>query len=150
MSTGAETHGVGELDITPAEVYENRERKQSLFQLSGDPFAELTGRGNRQSISEIGGAHAAAETRRRSSAGQGGAAAAAVAAHNKSHSGYNGHHLEPIVSRAEASNAGESAAGSSTVAGSDHHHPTTNDTTTAPITKYDYVDPDSVAPDEVR
>jgi hypothetical protein len=47
------------LDLDPVTVYDNRERKLSMFQLGSDPFSEISGR--RESI-------AMAEERRRSSA----------------------------------------------------------------------------------
>src|SRR5271163_1526820 len=87
-----ETVGVGETGYTPAEEYEVRERKQSLFQLSSDPFQALTGSGHRQSISAVGGDVAVQASRRRSSA----VAPHTVAAATHHHSGFDGKTLEPI------------------------------------------------------
>ena len=95
----AEIANVAPLDnhMTPAEQYEVRERKQSLFQLSSDPFA-IVANEHRQSISAAETGAAAAATRRRSSAVAPDAAAAAASHH---HSGYEGNKLETIVSKAE-------------------------------------------------
>ncbi|KIW17499.1 hypothetical protein PV08_04693 [Exophiala spinifera] len=92
--SNAEIAGLGETGMTPAEQYEVRERKQSLFQLSDDPFENIAGR-HRTSISGVAsGASAAATTRRRSSA-------VAPDAMGPSHSGYHGEHLATIESRNE-------------------------------------------------
>lgn len=132
-----EIHGVGEIDLTPAEVYEQRERKQSLVQFSGDPFQQLVGAGHRSSSisGAAAGASTAATVRRRSSAAPGGAAAAAAKA--VANSGYAGPALAPIQSIAEASseNAADPASNNAAKA-------------SAPIEHYD--DPDAVAPHEVR
>jgi hypothetical protein len=93
----AEIVGVGETGLTPAEQYEARERKQSLFQLSNDPFDQLAGR-HRQSVSGIASGASDAATRRRSSA-----VAPDTHAAMASHSGYAHHSdkLAPIESRPE-------------------------------------------------
>ncbi|KEF63269.1 uncharacterized protein A1O9_01246, partial [Exophiala aquamarina CBS 119918] len=90
-----ETAGIGETMMTPAEAFEVRERKQSLFQLSSDPFDVIAGR-HRQSVSGLASGASAEATRRRSSAVAPDAAAAAA-----SHNRYHGQNLEPIESRAE-------------------------------------------------
>lgn len=99
-----QTAGVGELEITPAEAYQQRERKQSLFQLSEDPFDQLGGNRHRASVSDVGGAAAVAASRRRSSAvapDQQRAMHSATASHGH-FSGYgNGDKLAPIESRPE-------------------------------------------------
>jgi len=158
--TAAETVGIAPLDdhMTPAEQYEVRERKQSLFQLSGDPFDVLANR-NRQSMSGPASGASAAATRRRSSA-VGPDAAAATAAHH--HSGFDGDKLEPIVSKAEvpagSSHNGESSASAhfsedtlnrdsiDPVAGHSGEHTRHHDA----VTTGHHHDPDSVAPHEVR
>ncbi|KAJ9605038.1 hypothetical protein H2200_010427 [Cladophialophora chaetospira] len=102
--TDAETQGIAPLDhLTPAEQYEARERKQSLFQLSSDPFDNLRG-SHRQSISgAVTGASAAATRRRSSAVAPDGVAAAQGGRH---HSGFDGNKLEPIVSRADGPSGG--------------------------------------------
>lgn len=120
----AETAGVADLNsqMTPAEQYEVRERKQSMFQISDDPFAAMAGAHRKSSIvpGEIGALSDA--TRRRSSAvAPDHTHAAANALH---HSGYDGStQLQPIESRADAPAAGLSDAGGSgtTAADGDHH-----------------------------
>jgi len=80
--------------IDPVEAYENRERKMSMFTLSNDPFDQLAGR--RTSVvndSAIG------VGRRRSSAVAPDHVPTASQGHQ--HSGYDGDHLAPIVSRVE-------------------------------------------------
>lgn len=93
--------GVGETGYSKAEEFETRENKAALFDMSSDPFQQLTGRGHRGSIA-AGAASGAAEARRRSSAvapDHMGAARQATAAHY--HSGYDGdqNRLAPIPSR---------------------------------------------------
>ncbi|OQV04739.1 hypothetical protein CLAIMM_09579 isoform 1 [Cladophialophora immunda] len=152
--SAAEIANVAPLDahMTPAEQYEVRERKQSLFQLSSDPFDIMANR-NRQSISGATTGASAAATRRRSSAVAPDAAAAAA-----SHSGYHGEKLAPIESRPEGpptSSNNEAASGHTSdtlsrdsidpVEGS---HARAYDAVTA---GHDHpADPDSVAPHEVR
>ena len=58
------TTGVGETGIPPAEAYEARERKLSMFQLTNDPFNQISGR--RESLT--GEQSAIGTGRRRSSA----------------------------------------------------------------------------------
>ncbi|EXJ81305.1 hypothetical protein A1O3_07595 [Capronia epimyces CBS 606.96] len=91
----AEITGVGETGMTPAEQFEVRERKQSLFQLSGDPFDLVAGR-HRRSVSGVASGASDAATRRRSSA-----VAPDVVAAMASHSGYHGDKLAPIESKPE-------------------------------------------------
>lgn len=98
--------------MTPAEEYEVRERKQSMFQLSDDPFDTLAGR-HRQSVSGVASGASNAATRRRSSA-------VAPDAHEAmaSHSGYKNDKLDklaPIQSRPEIPpvNFGENTFGES-------------------------------------
>jgi hypothetical protein len=155
---------VGSLDqtMTPAEAYDVRERKQSLFQLSSDPFAIVAGTGHRQSISGAVTGASAAATRRRSSA----VAPDHAGAHGHSHSGYDGgNKLETIVSKVDgapvagSSHNGESSAASGQISvnNRDSIDPVGGNGTTGEHTKfYDSVttghhhDPDSVAPHEVR
>ncbi|KIW84265.1 hypothetical protein AYO20_08199 [Fonsecaea nubica] len=151
--SAAEIANVAPLDahMTPAEQYEVRERKQSLFQLSSDPFDIMANR-NRQSISGATTGASAAATRRRSSAVAPDAAAAA------SHSGYHGEKLAPIESRPEGP-----PATSNIEAGSGHTSDTLSRDSIDPAEgsharTYDAVtaghnhpvDPDSVAPHELR
>ncbi|ETI29015.1 hypothetical protein G647_01468 [Cladophialophora carrionii CBS 160.54] len=161
--SAAEIKNVASLDdhMTPAEQYEVRERKQSLFQLSSDPFDNLANR-HRQSVSGAVTGASAAATRRRSSAVAPDATVATAAA-GHSHSGYDsGHKLEPIVSKADGPTA-SSHNGESSLSGhiSDD---TLNRDSIDPVggrsgehtRHYDAVttghhhDPDSVAPHEVR
>lgn len=118
--------------MTPAEAFEVRERKQSLFQLSDDPFDVLAGR-HRQSVSGVASSASADASRRRSSATAQDAAAAAA-----SHHRYHGENLAPIESRTE----GPPTNGLSSNPTGGVYKPTT-----IPI---DYDDPDAVAPDERR
>ena len=87
--------GHGQCELVAPEVFEVRERKQSLFQVSSDPFDVVAGR-HRQSISGVASSASAAATRRRSSAVAPDAAAAVAA-----HGGYQGDKLAPIESRPE-------------------------------------------------
>lgn len=126
--SNVETAGVGDLSaqMTPAEQYEVRERKQSMFQVSDDPFAALAGTHRRSSIvpGEIGTASQA--TRRRSSAVAPDAMHAAAAHH---HSGYDGDNkLAPIESRVDAPAATgiSDASGSGTTAAESHDHTASN------------------------
>ena len=109
------TVGVADLDntMTPAEQYEVRERKQSLFQISDDPFAALAGSHRKSSIvpGEISAASQA--TRRRSSAVAPDAVHAAAGHH---HSGYDGEKLAPIQSIPPIGGVSSEAGGSSTAA----------------------------------
>ena len=113
--------------LTPAEAFEVRERKQSLFQLSSDPFDVIAGR-HRQSVSGVASGASAEATRRRSSAVAPDAAAAAA-----SHKRSSGDKLAPIESRSEMPSSSASQT------------PCTS--TTVPV---NYEDPDAVAPDERR
>lgn len=86
--------------MTRAEEFEVRENKASLFDLSSDPFAQITGSGHRASVSGMAGPAAAAAARRRSSA------VAPHHAHDETqhhhHSGYDGDQkLAPVESRTE-------------------------------------------------
>lgn len=116
--------GVGETGYSKAEEYEVRENKASLFDLSSDPFQQITGSGHRASVSGpvvVGGA---AEARRRSSA---------VAPHlmhdeHAHHSGFGGEKLAPIESRTDGDEIRPSTEGThptTTING-----PTTTTTTT--------------------
>jgi hypothetical protein len=155
LIVAAETHGVGELDTTPAEQYEVRERKQSLFQLSSDPFDVLANR-HRQSISGDAIGVSAAATRRRSSA-VAPDAAAAMAAAGQHHSGYDGNKLETIVSRADAPPT-QTHNGEGSNSGHVSEEGTLNRDSIDPVasrheavtTAHQVHDPDSVAPHEVR
>ncbi|RVX72231.1 hypothetical protein B0A52_04435 [Exophiala mesophila] len=165
----AETAGIGETGSTPAEAYEVRERKQSLFQVSADPFDTLAGR-HRQSVSGVASSASAAATRRRSSA-VAPDADAAVHAHQASqhhHSGFDGDKLEPIMSRQELPpvDVGETSLTSSGISSSTTpqsqnglarngvggEHTRFHDATTVGHNhnQQTYDDPDSVAPDERR
>jgi hypothetical protein len=119
-TSDAETAGVADLstEMTPAEQYEVRERKQSMFQISDDPFAAMTGR-HRASIIDSGEVGmAAAATRRRSSAVAPHAAQAAATHH---HSGYDGaDKLAPIESRPDGAPVNSDAGGSSITAADSH------------------------------
>jgi hypothetical protein len=143
--------------MTPAEQFEVRERKQSLFQLSSDPFDVIAGR-NRQSVSgATTGASAAATTRRRSSAVAPDAAAAAAGHH---HSGYDGDKLETIVSRADGQPPAHSHNRESSTSGHSQEGTLNRDSIDPvggehglvhdAVTTERYHDPDSVAPHEVR
>lgn len=121
-ASNAETAGVADLstEMTPAEQYEVRERKQSMFQISDDPFAAMAGK-HRASVidpGEVGMASAA--TRRRSSAVAPHAVQAAAAHH---HSGYDGADtLQPIESRADVPPGGVSSeGGDSSITAADSH-----------------------------
>jgi len=94
--------------LDPVERYENRERKLSMFQLTTDPFDQITGR-----RSSVVTDSALGVGRRRSSAVAPDAMHSATARH---HSGFDGDQLAPIESRPDAA-------------------PTksTNTTTTAPV-----------------
>lgn len=166
MITDAEVADVAPLDnfMTPAEQFEVRERKQSLFQLSSDPFDVVANR-HRQSISGATTGASAAATRRRSSA-VAPDAAAATAAHT--HSGYDGHKLETIESRVEGGPQHASSNNGASSASAHFSEDTLNRDSIDPVgdrgaasaghTKHydavtaghDHHDPDSVAPHEVR
>ncbi|KAK5943461.1 hypothetical protein PMZ80_004468 [Knufia obscura] len=89
--------GVGDIQMSAAEVYEQRDNKTAFAEFSGDPFKQLTGQGHRQSVSGIAGPAAAAAARRRSSA----VAPDAVVATHHHHSGYDGdNRLNTVESRA--------------------------------------------------
>ncbi|KIX96057.1 uncharacterized protein Z520_08312 [Fonsecaea multimorphosa CBS 102226] len=147
--SAAEIANVAPLDahMTPAEQYEVRERKQSLFQLSSDPFDIMANR-NRQSISGATTGASTAATRRRSSAVAPDAAAAAA-----SHSGYHGEKLAPIESRPEGPPTRNSGHSSDTLSRdsidpAEGSHARAYDAVTA---QHDHpADPDSVAPHETR
>ncbi|KIX07042.1 uncharacterized protein Z518_05019 [Rhinocladiella mackenziei CBS 650.93] len=154
--SAAEIAGIGETGMTPAEQFEVRERKQSLFQLSSDPFDVVVGR-HRQSVSGVATGASAAATRRRSSAVAPDTAAAATI-----HRGYHGDKLAAIESRPEIPPAsvvdtafGESGAGSgntSETLNTDGEHTTHHDPVT---TGHDRIhkhhnDQDDVAPHEIR
>lgn len=125
--------GVGDTGYSKAEEYEVRENKQSLFDLSSDPFQQITGSGHRASVSGpvvVGGA---ADARRRSSA------VAPHTMHEESHhhSGYDGDKLAPIESRADGDEIRPSTEGT---------HPTTTlngPTTTTTTTTTTSVHPSS-------
>ncbi len=159
MSSDHETKGIGELETTAAEQYEVRERKQSLFQLSDDPFDIMAAR-NRQSVSGAATGASAAASRRRSSAVAPDAAAAAA---GHKHSGYDGgNKLETIVSRADGppagSHNGESSASGhiserdsiDPVAPNGGHSGGDHTRIYDAVTTGHHHDPDSVAPHEVR
>jgi hypothetical protein len=166
----AESKGVAPLDeyLTPAEQFETRERKQSMFQLSDDPFDVLANR-HRSSISGATTGASAAATRRRSSAVAPDAAHAAAGHH---HSGYDGNNnnLTTIESRVEPARNGESSGVSDTTrdsidpvkagngehtkfhdaASKGHNHGTHGLLQGQNLTTEEHHDPDSVAPHEVR
>ncbi|KAK5090561.1 hypothetical protein LTS08_002531 [Lithohypha guttulata] len=92
--------GVGETGMSRAEEFDTRENKASLFDISNDPFQQLTGSGHRASVSGAAAPVAAAARRRSSAVAPD--AAAATAAHNHHTSGYSGSQgLETIPSRVE-------------------------------------------------
>lgn len=122
--------GVGETNLTKAEEFETRENKASLFDLSSDPFQQLTGSGHRASVSGIAAPAAAEAARRRSSAVAPDHMRAAQEAHqNHLHSGYDGDKLAPIDSRADADEISRSSDGGYPSA-TTHTGPTTTTTTT--------------------
>ncbi|KAK5209744.1 hypothetical protein LTR99_002598 [Exophiala xenobiotica] len=169
----AEIAGVGETGMTPAEQYEVRERKQSLFQLSTDPFENLAGR-HRTSISGVASSASAAATRRRSSA------VAPDVQPGAPHSGYHGENLATIESRTEGPpvNFGETnfggragsastsdtlehgtastsnATGTSSTSGRGHagEHTVVHDAVTVGHNHNEILgqDPDQIAPHEIR
>ena len=121
----AEVHGVADLSthMTPAEQFEVRERKQSMFQISDDPFAAVAGAHRRPSVvpGEIGVASQA--TRRRSSAVAPDHIQDATTAHH--HSGYDGSNkLEPIESRVDGPTTGLSDTGGSGTTAAEGEHRT--------------------------
>lgn len=130
----AEIDGVGETGQSAAEAYEVREEKASMFDLSGDPFQQVSGRGHRASVSGIAGP-AAADARRRSSA-------VAPDIHHHQHSGYDGDEkLAPIASHVDGdeirpSTERQTGSGYNTTTG-----PTT--TTTTSTTTATHVNPAS-------
>ncbi|KAJ4570275.1 hypothetical protein HRR83_006944 [Exophiala dermatitidis] len=158
----AEISGVGETGMTPAEQFEVRERKQSLFQLSGDPFDLVAGR-HRQSVSGVASGASDAATRRRSSA-----VAPDIVPAMASHSGYHGEKLATIQSRPEVppqsfnttafgdNGASSGSSGSRDPSalgnGAEGQHHIYHDIVTSGRPHRAHVDddPDSVAPDEVR
>ena len=101
LCTETQTVGVGELDQTPAQAYEVRERKQSVVNFSSDPFQQLIGKGHRASISggtALEAANQATERRRSSAVGP---HAQQHIEHVQHKSGYDGDNLAPIDSRPE-------------------------------------------------
>lgn len=156
---GALIADVGDTGYSKAEEYEQRERKQSMFQESSDPFQQFTAKGHRQSVSDQAGP-GAAYARRKSSALAPDAMAAAAHHHENhqpgSHSGFASEPLAPIESRTEFP-------GTQT---SNFTQPSTTTTTTTTTTTssntagnnqhglyHDTVtheDPDSVGPHDVR
>ncbi|KAL2438738.1 hypothetical protein ABEF95_013512 [Exophiala dermatitidis] len=158
----AEISGVGETGMTPAEQFEVRERKQSLFQLSGDPFDLVAGR-HRQSVSGVASGASDAATRRRSSA-----VAPDIVPSMGSHSGYHGEKLATIQSRPEVppqsfdtttfgdNGASSGSSGSRDASalgnGAEGQHHIYHDIVTSGRPHRAHVDDDSdsVAPDEVR
>jgi hypothetical protein len=135
----AEIVGIGETGKSQAEEFEVRERKQSMFQSSSDPFAIVTNKGHRQSVSAQGAVEVAAAAYRRKSSALAPDAMRAAAGHH--HSGYGGDKLEPIQSRADGQgdNSQLSTAAEGSTNGAHHIHHIE-----------DYEDPDAVAPHEVR
>ena len=146
--------------MTPAEDYEVRERKQSMFQLSDDPFAQATGTGHRGSIAGIGGAHVIEAQKRRKSSAIGPDVHAAA----QHHSGYDGDKLAPIQSRIDGDGVTDhDITGNGTAGyGTTSNGPTTTTTTTTSTTttsnaghanfynQATHDDPDSVAPHDTR
>lgn len=126
LTQDAEVHldGVGETGLSKAEEYEIRENKESMFDLSRDPFKEITGGGHRASVSGPAIAAAAGDARRKSSIAPDHAYAAQKAVQN---SGYHGSNLAPIESRKEDE---ITPSQSSHGGGSTHNGPTTTTTTT--------------------
>lgn len=161
MVAEAEITSVGDTGMTPAQQFEVRERKQSLFQLSGDPFDLVAGR-HRQSVSGVASGASDAATRRRSSA-----VAPDIIPTTASHSGYHGERLAPIESRPEIppetfanisfGNNGESSGSSfdrepaAHDGGAEGGHTRYYDAATKGHNHLAHAgDPDSVAPGEVR
>lgn len=115
-----------DIPVDPVERYENRERKLSMFQLTTDPFDEITGR--RTSVvtdSALG------VGRRRSSAV---APDAMHAAADRHHSGLHGDRLEPIESRAEVPPTTTTANTSTAAANETTHDRVTGGTDTSDTT----------------
>lgn len=139
----AQIVGVGDTNMTKAEEFETRENKAALFDLSSDPFQQLTGSGHRASVSGIAGPAAAqpAAARRRSSAVAPDHMQAAQEAHH--HSGYDGDNkLAPIASRVD----------DEIRPSTEEQHPTTTyttpaTTTTTTTTTSTHVNPSSGAVD---
>lgn len=115
--------------MSRAEEFETRENKASLFDLSSDPFAQVTGTGHRASISAGAAPVAAAAARRRSSA----VAPDLHHAEHQHHSGYEGNNLQPIQSRMD-DEITPSTDGHSGTTGTTGTYPTTAFTHTGPTT----------------
>lgn len=120
-----------------------------MFELSTDPFQQLTGSGHRASITGAAAeAEAAAAARRRSSA----VAPDAQHAATHHHSGYDGAQLQPIESKAEGEPDKITPSQDSTAANG--HDGIGNNAATAQAGTTTYHDattthdPDSVAPHE--
>lgn len=146
--------------MSKAEDFEVRDRKQSVFDLSSDPFQQISGAGHRQSVSGPAVA-GAADARRRSSAVAPDAARATANAGHGHHSGYQGETLAPIQSRTDGAPATETVGSASM---NQYEYGTSTGTGTGTTTTNNGVssgehglyhdiatnDPDSVAPNEVR
>jgi len=100
LCTETQIEGIGETGMSRAEEFEAHENKASLFDLSSDPFSQLSGQGHRASVSGPGIAAVASDARRRSSAVAPDQAQAARQATLRT--GYDGgNNLAPIESRTE-------------------------------------------------
>lgn len=154
----AEIANVGETGYSKAEEYEQRERKQSLFQESSDPFQLISGKGHRQSVSGQAGP-GAAYARRKSSALAPDAMAAATNHHQTNapgaHSGYGGETLAPIDSRSDfpgtqTSNFVQPSTTTTTTTTTTSSHTTGNNQHGLYHDTVTHEDPDSVGPRDVR
>lgn len=140
VCSGTQIEGVGDTGYTKAEEYASRERKQSLFQESTDPFQQITATGHRQSISAA--ALPVAQTARRKSSAVGPDSHAHTHA---AHSGYGGETLAPIESNTDNPSRSTTTTTTTTTTTGNNvgngQHGLYHDTVT---------DPDSVAPHEIR
>jgi len=141
-ASDVEIIGVGDTGGSKAEDFEVRERKQSMFQLSDDPFAQISGH-HRPSIAGQGAVEFAAAAHRRKSS-----AIAPDHTHSATqhHSGYDGDQLAPIESRVEDGPGHEDDIRSSDVASSTNGHTKPHHQKPAD----EWQDPDAVGPHDVR
>lgn len=150
--TEAQIDGVGETNLSAAQAYEIRENKAALFDLSTDPFQQLTGTGHRGSVDLSLAPDASAMARRRSSAiAPDAVAAAAAAATAHHHSGYDGNEkLAPVQSLDpdQITPSGSSTGGTNTgyMAGKDSADHVTGET--GHTNYYDQATTDDIAPHE--
>jgi hypothetical protein len=137
----AEIIGIGDTGGSKAEDFEVRERKQSMFQLSDDPFAQISGH-HRPSIAGQGAVELAAAAHRRKSSA---IAPDHMPSTTQHHSGYDGDHLAPIESRVEDGPGHEDDIRSSEAEGSTNGHTKPHH---QPADAWE--DPDAVGPHDIR